>query len=100
MFITAMLLVVTSGTCVGETKGSETSTQDSGGWIQGPAVTVKRPEHFAEGDRGATERNDVTEIARDNNGNESDLNELTENGSDLTEYGSEYTAYPDPLIRE
>lgn len=71
-----------------------------GGWIQGPAVTVKRPEHFAEGDRGATERNDVTEIARDNNGNESDLNELTENGSDLTEYGSEYTAYPDPLIRE
>lgn len=71
-----------------------------GGSTQGPAVTVKRPEHFAEGDRGATERNDVTEIARDNNGNESDLNELTENGSDLTEYGSEYTAYPDPLIRE
>lgn len=31
MFITAMLLVVTSGTCVGGNKGSDTSPQDPGG---------------------------------------------------------------------
>lgn len=63
------------------------------GWIQEPAVTVKRPGHFAEGDRGTTERNDVTEISFYNNGNGSGLPELTENGS-------EYTTYPNPFSRK
>lgn len=43
VFITAMLLVVTSGKCVGETKGSDTSPQDPGGRPKDRRLLINDP---------------------------------------------------------